>query len=159
MKKVWFWIFILLVISRILYCIIAQKSKNLVYITAAYAVVGMYLISGIDKLYNFGGDDAERLVDKWNKDGYMINNKYQLAQLLVIAGGFMELFGSCLILSSVEDITIPLFTKTMAKTLGVYILVVFTVLATMMFYIFPKIKVLPSISNINAVGGLLALLV
>lgn len=159
MEKVWFWFFIALVISRILYCIIAEKSKNLVYITAAYAVVGMYLISGIDKLYNFGGDDAQRLVRKWKKDGYKINNKQQLAQLLVIAGGFMELFGSCLILSSVEDITIPLFTKTMAKTVGVYTLVVFTVLATMMFYIFPKIKVLPSISNINAVGGLLALLV
>ena len=118
----------------------------------------MYLISGLDKIINWGGDDTERLLKKWKKDGYLLNRK-KMANFLVVAGGFMELIGSYLILSSVEGVPVPLLTENMAKIIGIYTLVIFTVLATLMFYVYPTIKVLPAISNINAIGGLLALLV
>ena len=120
----------------------------------------MYLISGLDKVINFGGDDTTRLVNKWIKDGSFIYlNREQLAKFLVIAGGLIELFGSYLILSSVENLKVPFLSREQAKKMGIYSLLLFTVLATFMFYLYPKVKVLPSISNINAVGGLLALLV
>ncbi len=161
MQKLWFWVFVALVLFRVLYSVLFQKGKNLIYTTSAYAIVGMYLISGFDKLFNWGGDDTERLLKKWKKDGYLLdyNNSAKTANFLVLAGGFMELIGSYLILSSVEGVPVPLLTENMAKIVGIYTLVIFTVLATLMFYVYPTIKVLPAISNINAIGGLLALLV
>lgn len=158
MQKLWFWVFVALVLFRVLYSVLFQKGKNLIYTTSAYAIVGMYLISGFDKLFNWGGDDTERLLKKWKKDGYLLNRK-KMANFLVVAGGFMELIGSYLILSSVEGVSVPSLTENMAKIVGIYTLVIFTVLATLMFYVYPTIKVLPAISNINAIGGLLALLV
>lgn len=160
MQKLWFWVFVGLVLFRVLYSVLFQKGKNLIYTTSAYAIVGMYLISGLDKIINWGGDDTERLLKKWKKDGYLLDyNSVKTANFLVLAGGFMELIGSYLILSSVEGVSVPSLTENMAKIVGIYTLVIFTVLATLMFYIFPTIKVLPAISNINAIGGLLALLV
>ena len=160
MQELGFWVFVALVLYRVFYCVLVEKGKNLIYTTSAYAIVGMYLISGFDKLFNWGGDDTERLLKKWKKDGYLLDyNSVKTANFLVLAGGFMELIGSYLILSSVEGVPVPLLTENMAKIIGIYTLVIFTVLATLMFYIFPTIKVLPAISNINAIGGLLALLV
>ena len=84
MQLFWFILFILLIVSRILFSLIFEKSKDLVYKTAAYCIVGMYLISGLDKLVNFGGDDTTRLVNKWIKDGSFIYlNREQLAKFLV----------------------------------------------------------------------------
>ena len=139
---------ILLFIISILTTYVLTKSIEK---TAAVAIVGMYLFSAIDKFIT--DSDVNRLISKWN-----ITDK-QFVKLIVFVGGMWELLSSVAVITSVFIDKKKLFGIDVSKIrfYSVVSLILFTIAATLMVYVDP-FRPLPIISNINAIGGLLALL-
>tara|TARA_B100000902_G_scaffold333173_1_gene331556 strand:- start:152 stop:625 length:474 start_codon:yes stop_codon:yes gene_type:complete len=144
------------IIILLLACLGVWVYKRTLESVAVISVVGMYFVSGVDKLNIrnavLGGDDTGRLKKKYKDtdlSGFV--NKY--AGILVFVGGLVEL------LASIGLIYGYFMNKRFMKRVSIISLVVFTILATIMFYANPILgyKALPTISNINAIGGLLSL--
>tara|TARA_B100001094_G_scaffold275291_1_gene282730 strand:+ start:486 stop:953 length:468 start_codon:yes stop_codon:yes gene_type:complete len=155
MKKLSLAIYILSIIGTIMWSLTNKKpfTEN-IEIVAVIAIVGMYLMSGFEKIIPFkvGGDDVERLVNKYAK--YGVGLPLDLTTFIVFFGGLVEFISSILLFYGV------FFNKKSFRTAGAWSLIAFTILATLLMYANPIIgvSVMPVMSNINSVGGLLAIL-
>jgi hypothetical protein len=149
-------IYVLIVLQK-LYSKLMIKNVNknmIIQEFSIYAVTGMFLLSSFDKLLLpiitgevIGGKDTTRLIARYPS----VSKK--LLMLIVIIGGIVELYSSYLILSGHDT------KNKKQRNLGLYILIVFTILATLFMYANPIVgyKYLPIVSNISTIGGLLSL--
>ena len=113
---------------------------------AATGMVCMYLISGLMKVRSFGVNESERFS---KKSGVCMKN----SQRLVFLAGVVEIYASVLILRGVWSTNMRL----QDVKLGSSILAIFTVLATLIFYVLPGFRPYPVLSNLTALSGLLLL--
>ena len=101
----------------------------------------MFLISGATKVSSFGASESARLATK------LPEGITEFSQGLVLLAGLFELISSLAVvygnLSNEPDIAIY----------GIYGLILFTVLATLIFYTFP-FKYKPALSNLSVISGL-----
>jgi len=149
-------IYILIVLQK-LYSKLTIKNVNknmIIQEFSIYAITSMFLLSSFDKLLLpmitgevIGVKDTTRLIARYPS----VSKK--LLMLIVIIGGIVELYSSYLILSGHDT------KNKKQRNLGLYILVVFTILATLFMYANPIVgyKYLPIVSNISTIGGLLSL--
>jgi len=149
-------IYILIVLQK-LYSKLTIKNVNknmIIQEFSIYAITSMFLLSSFDKLLLpmitgevIGVKDTTRLIARYPS----VSKK--LLMLIVIIGGIVELYSSYLILSGHDT------KNKKQRNLGLYILVVFTILATFLMYANPIVgyKYLPIVSNISTIGGLLSL--
>ena len=122
-----------------------KNNEKLVKI-AATGMVCMYLISGLMKVRSFGANESERFS---KKSGVCMKN----SQRLVFLAGVVEIYASALILRGVWSTNMSL----QDVKLGSSILAIFTVLATLIFYVLPGFRPYPVLSNLTALSGLLLL--
>lgn len=104
----------------------------------------MFLISGLSKIFTLGKSESKRLSKKLN-----INNQ-TISQTIVLIGGLWEIISCIILLYGIWTLNLTMI------ILGSLSLVVFTIAATFMFYIFP-FKHLPVLSNLTTICGLLLL--
>ena len=104
----------------------------------------MFIISGFNKVVSLGDSESIRFS---NKTG--INQ--DISKYIVLLAGLIELI-SCLV------IIYGIFNgKFSIAKYGIYSLILFTILATLIFYAFP-IKYKPLLSNLSVATGLFLLL-
>lgn len=123
-----------------------MKNNEQVVKLAATGMVCMYLISGMMKVRSFGANESERFS---KKTGACMKN----SQRIVFLAGLVEIYASFLILRGVWSTNMSL----KDVKLGSSILAVFTVLATLIFYVIPGFRPYPVLSNLTALSGLLLL--
>ena len=88
-------------------------------------LVFMFLVSGVDKVLTLGARDTPRFVKRLP----MLPSN--LAQMIVFAAGIFELIASGMILYGTYN------KDSNIATIGSYMLIGFTILATLIFYTFP----------------------
>ena len=155
MKKISLALYVLSIVGTIMWSLNNKKPmKENIELIAVIAIVGMYLMSGLEKInpIKLGGDDVQRLVNKYAK--YYVQIPINFTTVLVFIGGLLEVISSVALLYGVVN------KKQSYRTGAAWSLIVFTILATLMMYANPIIgvSVIPVMSNINSVGGLLAIL-
>lgn len=149
-------IYVLIVLQKLYIKLTIKKVDMNIIIQefSIYAVTGMFLLSSFDKLLLpiitgevIGGKDTARLIARYP----FVSEK--LLTIIVIIGGIVELYSSYIILHGHDT------KNKKQRNLGLYILSVFTVLATFLMYANPIVgyKYLPIVSNISTIGGLLSL--
>tara|TARA_B100001287_G_scaffold17695_2_gene13167 strand:+ start:3674 stop:4063 length:390 start_codon:yes stop_codon:yes gene_type:complete len=104
----------------------------------------MFIISGFNKTISLGASEASRFADKTGLTS-------DISQMIVLAAGLYELLSSGLILygTFAKDANIAL--------IGGYMLILFTILATLIFYTRP-FNYKPFLSNLSVVSGLFLML-
>jgi hypothetical protein len=104
----------------------------------------MFIISGVDKTISLGASEASRLAIKTGLTG-------DISQMIVLVAGLYELVSSGMILygTFAKDANIA--------SIGGYMLILFTLLATLIFYTFP-FKYKPFLSNLSVASGLFLML-
>lgn len=137
-----------------------DTTRKVIEAIAVTGVVGMFLISGVDKLLPpqvrtlssggtavWGGSDVSRLSNIYT------STKNDILVAVVLIAGFIEVVGSLCVLYG------HYYRDTPTKRNGLTILSAFTVAATLVVYWNPWVKMhrIPVISNINTLGGILAL--
>lgn len=101
----------------------------------------MFFISGATKVSSLGASESARLATK------LPEGIAEYSQMIVLLAGFFELISSlAVVYGSVYD------NKDIA-TFGIYGLILFTVLATLIFYTFP-FNYKPALSNLSVISGL-----
>ena len=111
---------------------------------ASSFLILMFIISGISKVVSFGKSESKRLSKK------LVNVNVLLSQLIVFVAGLWELIGSFIILYGIWNF------NTNYLQIGSLILVIFTIIATLIFYVFP-FKHLPFLSNLTTICALFLL--
>ena len=113
---------------------------------AATLLVLMYVASGAHKVFTAGVSEAERLAKKTGA-------KLGTAKNLVLLAGVFELIGAGFVLHGVW-----LAGREAARNVrvGTTMLAIFTILATLIFYVRP-FRYQPFLSNLTALAGLLLL--
>ena len=104
----------------------------------------MFLISGFSKIFTLGSSESKRLSKKLNIDNQNIS------KIIVFLGGLWEIISCIILLYGIWSLN-----ETMIL-IGSISLVIFTIVATFMFYIFP-FKHLPVLSNLTTLCALLLL--
>ena len=101
----------------------------------------MFMLSGITKISSFGASESARLATK------LPESISEFSQVIVLLVGFFELVSSFVVIygSFYEDPNIAIY--------GIYSLILFTILATLIFYVFP-LKYKPALSNLSIISGL-----
>jgi len=103
-------------------------------------IVSMFLISGGAKLLDLGKSEGLRLAKK-------LDIETQTAIIIVLLAGVFEIVSSLMVIygafMDVDD----------AAIIGLYGLVIFTILATLIFYAFP-FNYRPFMSNLSVITGL-----
>lgn len=137
-----------------------ETKRKIIEAIAVTAVVGMFLISGVDKLLPpevrtltrggtavWGGSDVSRLSNIYT------SRKNDILLAVVLIAGIIEVVGSLCVLYGHYS------SDTATKRNGLTILSAFTVAATFAVYWNPWVKMnrIATISNINTLGGILAL--
>lgn len=112
---------------------------------AVILFLAMFIISGGNKLLNYNSPASEALRFS-RKTGIDINN----SENIVLLAGFLELISVGIIIYAIY------YDKTYLKT-GVYSLMLFTILATLIFYTQP-FKYKPFLSNLSVLVGLYLIL-
>jgi len=112
---------------------------------AVVLFVLMFIISGGNKLLNYNSPASEALRFSRKTGINMINSEN-----IVLLAGFWELISAGIIIYSIY------YDKTYLKT-GVYSLMLFTLLATLIFYSMP-FKYKPFLSNLSVFTGLYLML-
>tara|TARA_B100001175_G_scaffold249209_1_gene216259 strand:+ start:72 stop:461 length:390 start_codon:yes stop_codon:yes gene_type:complete len=111
---------------------------------AIFLIVLMFIISGYNKIVSFGTSEMTRFS---LKTGLSLS----LSQYIVLAAGIFELLASGLVLygtfMSAPNIAI----------IGAYMLILFTILATIVFYAIP-FRYKPFLSNLSVMAGLYLML-
>ena len=120
-----------------------MRQDEITLRVAASAMVLMFIVSGLRKVASAGQSEAERLAKK-------IKTNMCSAKRLVFLAGVIELLGSLLILYGVW------YSSRVHAEVGAAILVVFTALATLIFYTNP-VKIYPLMSNLTVASGLVLL--
>ena len=111
---------------------------------ASSFLILMFIISGISKVVTLGKSESERLSKK------LMNIDLKLSQLIVFSAGLWELIGSALILYGIWNF------NSNYLHFGSLMLVIFTIMATLIFYVFP-FKHLPFLSNLTTASALFLL--
>lgn len=111
---------------------------------AIFLITLMFIVSGFDKIATLGSSEALRLS---NKIGTNIN----ISTIIVIVAGIYELVASGMLLYGSYTKNVNLV------SIATYSLIIFTFLATAIFYAFP-FKFKPFLSNISVMAGLYLLL-
>tara|TARA_B000000475_G_scaffold222012_1_gene185335 strand:+ start:90 stop:563 length:474 start_codon:yes stop_codon:yes gene_type:complete len=134
------------------YALTKGEFKTRIEKAASVAIVGMYFISAIDKFLT--DSDVNRLMIKWKDIGV----SKILIRFIVYFGGFWELLSSVALIASIftKEKELLGFSVSKIRLYSIFSLVLFTLMATLMIYVYP-FRPLPIISNINSIGGLLAL--
>ena len=109
-----------------------------------FVMMIMFIISGFNKTISLGTSEASRFA---NKTGLTSD----ISQMIVIVAGLYELLASGMILygTFAKDANIA--------SIGGYMLILFTLLATLIFYVFP-FKYKPFLSNLSVASGLFLML-
>tara|TARA_B100000035_G_C21030584_1_gene568208 strand:- start:1997 stop:2344 length:348 start_codon:yes stop_codon:yes gene_type:complete len=100
----------------------------------------MFIISGGNKTLTLGSSEMQRFS---LKTGIQSN----LSQFIVLLAGIYELISSLLVLYG------SFYDSPEIARLGSYMLILFTILATLIFYTFP-IKYKPLLSNLSIIAGI-----
>tara|TARA_B110000971_G_scaffold207274_1_gene231341 strand:+ start:4591 stop:4983 length:393 start_codon:yes stop_codon:yes gene_type:complete len=114
--------------------------KNNIIISIVLFVM-MFIISGVSKVSSFGSSESVRLATK------LPEGISEFSQIIVLLAGLFELISSFAIIygSYYEKPDIAIY--------GIYGLMLFTTLATLIFYTFP-LKYKPALSNLSVISGL-----
>lgn len=118
-------------------------NKYIVQIISSLLIL-MFLISGFSKIFTLGKSESKRLSKKLNIDNQ------DICRIIVFLGGLWEIISCIILLYGIWNLN-----ETMI-IIGSISLVIFTIVATFMFYIFP-FKHLPVLSNLTTLCGLLLL--
>lgn len=101
----------------------------------------MFFISGSTKVYSLGASESARLATK------LPEGIADFSQVIVLFAGLFELISSlAIVYGSVSN-------KPDVAIYGIYGLILFTLLATLIFYAFP-FKYKPALSNLSVISGL-----
>jgi len=107
-------------------------------------IVLMFIISGTNKTMSLGTSEMSRFT---LKTGLSMD----VSQMIVFAAGLYELIASMLVLYGT-------FNKdSFIASIGSYMLILFTILATLIFYTMP-FKYKPFLSNLSVIAGLYLML-
>jgi hypothetical protein len=101
----------------------------------------MFLISGSTKVYSLGASESARLATK------LPEGISDFSQVIVLFAGLFEL------ISSLAVVYGSVYNKPDVAIYGIYGLILFTILATFIFYAFP-FKYKPALSNLSVISGL-----
>jgi hypothetical protein len=101
----------------------------------------MFVLSGISKVSSFGASESSRLATK------LPEGISEFSQIIVLLAGLFELISSFAVLYG------SFYEKPDIAIYGIYGLILFTVLATLIFYTFP-LKYKPALSNLSVISGL-----
>ena len=107
-------------------------------------IVLMFIISGLDKTISFGASEMSRLSMKTGLSS-------DISQIVVLGAGVYELLASGLIIYG------TLNNDPSMAAMGTYMLILFTLLATLIFYAMP-LKYKPFLSNLSVMAGLYLML-
>jgi hypothetical protein len=107
---------------------------------AIFLITLMFIISGFDKVLTLGESEMLRLS---NKTGLSLT----LAKYIVLFAGIYELISSGMILYG------SYYNNVSIATNGTIALIIFILLATLIFYTFP-LKYKPLMSNLSVMSGL-----
>ena len=112
--------------------------------TSIVFIILMFIISGTNKVVSLGTSEMSRFVLKTGLST-------DVSQMIVFAAGLYELIASILVLYGT-------FNKdSFIASIGGYMLILFTILATLIFYATP-FKYKPFLSNLSVVAGLYLML-
>lgn len=118
-------------------------NKYIVQLISSLLIL-MFVLSGFSKIFTLGKSESKRLSKKLNIDDQNIS------RIIVFLGGLWEIISCIILLYGIWNLN-----KTMI-IVGSISLVLFTIAATFMFYIFP-FKHLPVLSNLTTLCALLLL--
>lgn len=118
--------------------------KNLYLKIAIVLFTVMFIVSGTYKTFTLGNSESKRFSNK-------VGTPENLSKIIVFLAGLFELIASALIIYGI-------FTNNdFIAEIGVYGLIIFTVLATLIFYVSP-FKYQPFLSNLSVIMGLYLIL-
>ena len=111
---------------------------------SVFLIVLMFIISGFDKTISLGTSEMSRFSIKTG----LPNN---ISQIIVLSAGIYELLASGIVLYGTFN------NDLMIASIGTYMLILFTLLATLIFYTMP-LKYKPFLSNLSVIAGLYLML-
>ena len=109
-----------------------------------FLIVLMFIISGLDKILSLGTSEMSSFAIKTGLPS-------DISQIVVLAAGIYELIASGMVLYGTFNKNLEL------ASIGSYMLILFTILATLVFYTMP-IKYKPFLSNLSVIAGLYLML-
>jgi uncharacterized membrane protein YphA (DoxX/SURF4 family) len=111
---------------------------------ASSFLILMFIVSGLNKVITLGKSEAKRFSKKMN------NLDKSLSQFIVFGAGIWELVASAIILYGIWNL------NNIYLHYGSLMLIIFTIMATLIFYVFP-FKYLPFLSNLTTLCALFLL--
>ena len=109
-----------------------------------FLIVLMFIISGFDKTMSLGTSEMSRFSIKTGLPN-------DISQIIVLSAGIYELLASGMVLYGTFN------NDPMIASIGTYMLILFTLLATLIFYTMP-VKYKPFLSNLSVMAGLYLML-
>ena len=121
---------------------------------AIFLLVLMFIISGFDKVLSLGSNDAGRFVN------HLPMFSMDVAKIIVFVAGIFELITSGMVLYGAY------YKDSRIASIGTYLLIGFTILATLIFYTFPLNTLMsnprrqkyPFLGNLTTIAGLYLML-
>tara|TARA_B100001769_G_scaffold136897_1_gene107112 strand:- start:499 stop:846 length:348 start_codon:yes stop_codon:yes gene_type:complete len=104
----------------------------------------MFIISGFDKTLSLGTSEMSRFSIKTGLPS-------DISQIIVLGAGIYELLASLMVLYGTIN------NEPILASIGAYMLILFTILATLIFYTTP-LKYKPFLSNLSVIAGLYLML-
>lgn len=111
---------------------------------SVFLIVLMFIISGFDKTVSLGTSEMSRFSIKSGLPN-------DISQIIVLSAGIYELLASGMVLYGTFN------NDAMIASIGIYMLILFTLLATLIFYTSP-LKYKPFLSNLSVMAGLYLML-
>jgi hypothetical protein len=111
---------------------------------SVFLIVLMFIISGFDKTVSLGTSEMSRFSIKTGLPN-------DISQIIVLSAGIYELLASGMVLYGTFN------NDPMIASIGTYMLILFTLLATLIFYTIP-LKYKPFLSNLSVMAGLYLML-
>jgi len=109
-----------------------------------FLIILMFIISGFDKTVSLGTSEMSRFSIKSGLPN-------DISQIIVLSAGIYELLASGMVLYGTFN------NDPMIASIGTYMLILFTLLATLIFYTMP-LKYKPFLSNLSVMAGLYLML-
>ena len=111
----------------------------------AFLLVLMFALSGFQKIIKLGDTQTKQFTD-------VFKIPYNIAKLLVLFAGVLEVVASGFIL--MHEMKPTNKSRKTAKK-AVLALIAFTIAATLVFKVYPKFKMIQTLSNMSVLGGLI----
>lgn len=111
---------------------------------SVFLIILMFIISGFDKTISLGTSEMSRFSIKTGLPN-------DISQIIVLSAGIYELLASGMVLYGTFN------NDPMIASIGTYMLILFTLLATLIFYTMP-VKYKPFLSNLSVIAGLYLML-